>query len=196
MGIGRHGAGAAEAGNNNCRTDPCALTGPDLLKAEYLRIRPMLEQFIRRRLRRPDMAEDFLNDLYLRLDRVDDTLTVRAAATSYLYRAAINLITDDARKAKRHADMLEVASHEPVEHGPSCEDEVMARSDLNIVAAALSELPAKAHEMLVLSRVHGMTNREIAGKMDVSASLVEKYIARALAHCRERLQSIDQQNDW
>lgn len=172
-------------------TAAVALVGPALLKAEYMRIRPMLQQFIRRRIRQPDMAEDFLNDIYLRLDRVDETLTVRAAATSYLYRMAVNVVTDYGRIQQRRYEMLAEASHSPVEHERSAEAEVMARSEMAIVSTALAELPEKARDMLVYSRVHGMKHAEIAEKMGVTKSLVEKYIARALTHCRQRLEDLD-----
>jgi DNA-directed RNA polymerase specialized sigma24 family protein len=41
--------------------------------------------------------------------------------------------------------------------------------------------------MLFLSRVEGFTHAEIAEQMGVSQSLVEKYLIKAILHCRAQL---------
>lgn len=69
---------------------------------------------------------------------------------------------------------------------------MVANSDIGVVESALSELPGKAREMLYLSRVAGLTHGEIAERLGVSKSLIEKYIARALAHCRLRMAEVVQ----
>ncbi|WP_177175772.1 RNA polymerase sigma factor [Sphingopyxis sp. YR583] len=168
-----------------------ALSGPALLRDEYFRIRPLLIQFVQRQMRPPDLAEDVVNEIYLRLDRVDETLSHPAAAKSYLYRMAVNLITDDARRAMYRNERLAQSFPLQAEADDGHEGSSIARSELAIVADAFAELPEKAPDMLIYSRVHGLTHSEIAAKMGVTTSLVEKYIARAIAHCRSRLESSD-----
>ncbi|MEM9046862.1 MAG: sigma factor-like helix-turn-helix DNA-binding protein, partial [Pseudomonadota bacterium] len=48
---------------------------------------------------------------------------------------------------------------------------------------------------LLMSRLHGHTFREISKELLVSESMVAKYIAAALRHCRDRLDADEPKTD-
>jgi RNA polymerase sigma factor (sigma-70 family) len=100
-----------------------------------------------------------------------------------------NLAIDHGRTEARRAQILQGSQvlFEDVADGP--EAVAVSRSELRRIEAALDELPPKCREVLMLARVHGLEHKEIAQRMGVSVSLVEKYQLRALRHCRERLGS-------
>jgi RNA polymerase sigma factor (sigma-70 family) len=50
---------------------------------------------------------------------------------------------------------------------------------------AVSQLPAKCREAYLLSRVEQRTYREIAAKVGLSVSMIEKYVLRARRHVAE-----------
>ncbi|MCP6134986.1 helix-turn-helix domain-containing protein, partial [Klebsiella pneumoniae] len=50
---------------------------------------------------------------------------------------------------------------------------------------ALLQLPDKARQALLLNRVEGLTQAQIAQRLGVSESMVAKYIGQALRHCRD-----------
>ncbi len=60
---------------------------------------------------------------------------------------------------------------------------------------AVAELPPKCREALYLRWRKGYRVDEIAEAMELSRGMVKKYLARGLAHCRERLANTDQQTD-
>ena len=56
---------------------------------------------------------------------------------------------------------------------------------------ALHELPGKTRDMLILSRLDGLTHGQIAERLGVSRSLVEKRLVQAVLHCRARIREDD-----
>ena len=70
---------------------------------------------------------------------------------------------------------------------------VGAREELAILAEAVRELPEKCRIVFLLYRGQGLTMREIAARLQISEKTVEKHIARAMVHCRARLQAARRQ---
>jgi RNA polymerase sigma factor (sigma-70 family) len=192
----RQAAGAGHARHDGSRpvnflarekSDP-----QSLLQTEFVAARREIELFLLRRLRCHHLAEDLASEIYLRLGRVEGFSGTPIEARRYLFCMAANIAIDHIKVSRRRAEILEEESHFLESSIESGENATVARSELAIVDAALSELPVKAREIFYHSRVSGMTHDEIAQAMGVSKSLIEKYIIRALAHCRRRLREAEE----
>jgi transmembrane sensor len=64
---------------------------------------------------------------------------------------------------------------------------LLARERLQILDEALLQLSANARQALLLNRIEGLTQAQIAQRLGVSESMVAKYIGQALRHCRDWL---------
>jgi RNA polymerase sigma factor (sigma-70 family) len=157
------------------------------LQSVFMEARPDLERMLRRRLGSSPAAADLTQDLYLRLGSITAPLPDRNQARAYLFRMAVNLVTDHMRVEGRRAELLSgaVVLFDTVCDGP--ERDALTRDQMRQVEEALSELPPRCREVLYMSRMEGKTHAEIAAELGVSRSLVEKYAVRALLHCRARL---------
>jgi RNA polymerase sigma factor (sigma-70 family) len=157
------------------------------LQTVFLEIRPELDDWLRRRFQSTDLAADIVQDVYVRLHRVRRPLGARGDARAYLFRMASNAAIDHYKVEVRRAELLQSAAplQENAEDGP--EVGLVVREQVRLVREAMRELPKHCDRMLILSRVYGLTNGEIASAMDVSKSLVEKYIAMALNKARDTL---------
>ncbi|MBC7210389.1 MAG: sigma-70 family RNA polymerase sigma factor, partial [Pseudomonas sp.] len=60
---------------------------------------------------------------------------------------------------------------------------------LNQLRQVLAELSPRRREALMLHRFEGLTQAQIAERMNISVSMVEKHIAAALLQCKQRLDS-------
>ena len=60
------------------------------------------------------------------------------------------------------------------------------RSDLQLVERLISELPSRQREILVAARLDGLPRREIAERLGISLSLVEKEMKLAHEYCLAR----------
>jgi RNA polymerase sigma-70 factor (ECF subfamily) len=139
-------------------------------------------------------ADDVAQECYLRLQRYEHLLAVRDPK-AFLFRVAVNLLTDRARQhARRQRDLarlrvacnVEDAAEAPCA-GSGPDDVLAAEQALRAMAAALECLPAKCRRALLMQRIEGASHEEIAATLRVSKSMVEKYIARAVGALRAAL---------
>ncbi|HEY1075110.1 MAG TPA: RNA polymerase sigma factor [Fontimonas sp.] len=153
----------------------------------FIELRPKLVGVVTARTGEPALAADIVQELFFRLERISGRLPAADDARAYLMRMAINATIDHQRVEARRSELLEGLVELFDSPEPSPEDALLLSDQMQIVDRALAELPDKAREMLFKSRVEGMTQAEIAADMGVSKSLVEKYLVKALLHCRARL---------
>lgn len=146
-----------------------------------------LMRFVRARFHVGDEANDIVQDAYTRLAQTAERTPIRDTA-GFLHVTATNLVRDRARhstvrgRAESDAPPADVACPEP-----SAERAMIARQQLQIIEKALAELPVKRRAALVLHRFDNLHQSEIAARLGISISMVEKHIRLALAHCRMRL---------
>lgn len=142
------------------------------------------------RLRDSEASSDVVQDAFVRY--IAHTRTARVAPEAprfFLWRIASNLILDLGRRERRRGRMasLDDVAAELADPTPSVEHQLSAREEYRIFMQALNELPKNQRLALVLNRVEQMTHAEIARRLDVSPSMVNKYIMKALSHCAIRL---------
>ena len=67
-------------------------------------------------------------------------------------------------------------------------------AQLALLDRALRQLPEKPRQALLLSRVEGLTHAAIARRLGVSESMIAKYLAQSLRHCRNYLKQAEDEN--
>lgn len=152
-----------------------------------------LLRFLTRRTGSAERAADVAQDTYVRLAAISPATLEIENPRAFVYRVAGNLAIDTMRREGRIAadsTFLEAGEAVP-DPAPSPEAASLARERLRLLEAALDELPSRARLALLLSRVEGRSFAEIAVQFQVSESMVAKYIAQALRHCRDRLRQTD-----
>ena len=70
---------------------------------------------------------------------------------------------------------------------PAVDDAVDARRRMQVFGAAVAMLPPQCQKVFVLKHVYGASHREIADKLDIALSTVEKHVALGLKRCREAM---------
>lgn len=148
-----------------------------------------LVRYVRHRLRSDEDVADVVQDAYARFTAAAQRTEVQDPA-AFLHRTALNLVRDRARAAEVRRgmagdsvpDLQQIASLDPAP-----DRALAAREQLDLLYRALAELPAKQRAALVLHRFDELSHAEIAVRLGISVSMVEKHIRRALAHCRTRL---------
>ena len=152
-----------------------------------------LLRFIGSRLPDAD-ADDVAQECYLRLQRCEHLLALRDPK-AFLFRVAVNLLTDRARQhARRQRDLQRLGDVIPFEGAADApcgalalEDALLAEEALRFIAVAVERLPAKCRQALLMQRIDGLSHEEIAATLRVSKSMVEKYIAKAVGALRAAL---------
>jgi RNA polymerase sigma factor (sigma-70 family) len=132
----------------------------------------------RRRLGGLDV-DDVIQETYSRLMTAESVQHV-LDAKSYAFQVAGSVVIDCLRRMKvvsiasmPDLDYLEVVSDEP-----SPERQVIDRDELHRLAGVIARLPGRVREVFTLRRVYGLSQREVAQKMAIAESTVEKHMAR------------------
>lgn len=171
---------------NGCPAGSAALTRDRMLEI-FLAVQPRLQRVVANRVGDSEVAADLVQEVYLRLPKIAAPLATPDEAQAYLLRMAINAALNHLKLEGRRAELLTGVTdlHEAAERSP--EEVVLVADQVRVIDAALRELPEKCRQMLYMSRVEGMTHAEIACRLGVSRSLVEKYLIKAILHCRSQL---------
>jgi len=149
-----------------------------------------LRRFVVRRTGSVALADDVIQETWIRANAAS-AAAMPDNPRAYLYRLAGNLAFDHLRRGNRFADS---ATDSQVLEQVACADPapdavVAARQEVALLAAAVRELPEKCRMVFLLYRGHGLTMRQIAARLAISDKTVEKHIARAMVHCRQRLRA-------
>lgn len=78
------------------------------------------------------------------------------------------------------------------ESGSESETVLAVNVELALVREAVEELRAKCRMAFLLHKIHEVSVTETAERMGMSVRMVRLYVARALAHCREKLDTAQQ----
>jgi len=140
---------------------------------------PQLRAWLGRRSLGGLEIEDVIQETYTRLVAAESVAHVHDAR-SYTFQVAGSVVIDHLRRMKvvpisslPDLDYLEVVSEEP-----SPERQAIDRDELNRLARMIATLPGRVREVFVLRRVHGLSQREVAQRLGLSESTVEKHMAR------------------
>ena len=167
-------------------TAPLLKQNPEFILGLFQEQSAPLLKYLTSRFRDREDAAEIAQEAWLRMHRLEHPEEL-SNPKAYLFQMASNIAVD---RARRHALELRVCRDEfaTLDEGlPSAERAVAAEESIDLIRAALRDLPADCRQAFVLHRGRDMSYPDIARQMGVSTSMVEKYIARALKHLRDKL---------
>lgn len=161
------------------------------LLACFIAERPNLVRYLTGRTGCRATADDLLQDVWLKLNRLQTGEPVDNPL-AYLRRMAANLAIDDARAdARRLLEPMEIELLlEVPDEAPNAEQATSDRQQLQRLAEILEELPQRRRELFVAARLEGLPHKMLAQRFGVSVRTVELEVRRALDHCAIRLQQM------
>jgi len=141
-----------------------------------------------------DSADDLLQELWLKVAATASGPI--ANPRNYLFRAATNLMIDrrrsQAQAHRREVEWSDFTDRLPgsVANDPGPERTLDGQRRLALVEAELAKLPPRALAIFRQHRIDGLTQREVAAGMGLSASTIEsdlRMVYRLLDELREKL---------
>lgn len=151
-----------------------------------------LVRYLAKKVPNDEDANDLAQEAFLRMHKFQQSKDLENAR-AFLYRTANNLVIDQLRRARVHdrymsSEMLPEHSDEDEDKfAPSAERTVSAEEELDRIYEIVDRMPVKVRRAFLLHRGKDMSYSEIATEMNVSTSMVEKYIIQALKLIRENV---------
>lgn len=156
----------------------------------FLAYRRELQAYLTRILKDAEAAADLTQDTFLRFAELGhaNAAIIVLHERPYLYRIAHNLAVDHLRRRSRErTEPVSEAVAEIPDLRPTAEHVLREQDELYKLREALRELPERTQEVFALARIEGLTYREVAKRLRISDSSVQKHLARALKHVMQRL---------
>jgi RNA polymerase sigma-70 factor (ECF subfamily) len=137
-----------------------------------------LHSFVLRMVRRPSVAEELVQETFVRAYRAAARFRPEAAVSTWLFHIAARLAMNEAARAHNRRELaVEPPDMPSAKPGPQ---EALEQKELAAaVEAALAQLPPKQRAAVVLARFEGMSYREIAQVLEVSEGAVDGLLQRA-----------------
>jgi RNA polymerase sigma factor (sigma-70 family) len=136
-----------------------------------------------------DIAADALQDTWLRLDDSKADGEPVKHPLSYLLRMATNVALDRMRSEKRFLSGSEVDQVllELTDPMPTPEQTLLGFEQIHYLAGLIGDLPARQRNILMMVRIDHMQRQEVAERLGISLSLVDRELKRAHDHLTEKM---------
>jgi RNA polymerase sigma-70 factor (ECF subfamily) len=151
----------------------------------FMRYYPILCLFVNRMLHDRHAAEDIVQELFIKLWTNRRKIHLQTTVSGYLYQTAknmsLNFLRDEANRRtlleNKWEDELYLLRLPPEDHiyRESLED-------------CIRQLPTRCKEILLMNRVDGYKQKEIAEKLNISLQTVKNQIGTALQRLRNCLE--------
>lgn len=152
-------------------------------RALYARFRKPLERyFASYRLSAADV-EDLSQEVFLRIAQPSLAASLRNADV-FVFTLARNLVRDRARRLRTQPFAVPLDQVELFSDLTTPEQALECHERLHGLATALLGLKSTTQRAFVLSRLCGFSYAEIACKLSISVSMVEKHVMAAIAALR------------
>lgn len=148
---------------------------------------PRLQNYAHRFISDIDVVKDIIQDCFVKLWEKQEVIKIVSIQT-FLFvmvrNSCINYLKHRAVVDKYHIEYLaKIKGEEKLYHADFlCDTEYPLLYDElnNIIQDTISTLSERCREVFLMSRFEGLKNKEIAEKLKISTTAVEKHIAKAI----------------
>jgi len=133
-----------------------------------------------------ESAKEIVQDFFVHLYQNRQSLTIRSSLKSYLFQSVRNKSLNHIKQIqtrKKHLDQYESEQEGTVNIENKIIETELEHQIFNIV----ENLPPQCKNIFTLSRVEGLSNKEIAEKLGISKRTVETQISNALKALRNKI---------
>ena len=154
---------------------------PSSVSTAFIEHESFLRRFLTRFLSRPQDIEDVVQDAYLKARCAEEKQVINSPK-AFLFRIARNEALKELRKkSRRITDYIEdLSNRELASEAASVEEQVAASERMAVFCQAAASLPTQCRRAFLLRKVYGFSHKEIAERLGISMSTVEKHMAKGL----------------
>ena len=133
-----------------------------------------LRSFIRSRVSNDEIAEDLLQETFVRIHKKIDTLHDQQRITAWIFQIARNLVIDYYRTNGRFSTTSEIGDL----HADLEEDANLNELVIGWLPSMIARLPAADREAVELYELQGRPQQEIADRLGISLSGAKSRVQR------------------
>lgn len=149
--------------------------------------RHKLYSFLLRLTESPEMTEDVIQDVFLKLWKDREHLVNIEQFGGYIYRMAQHHVLNAFRRMSKEALIMAELTRTTEAASADAGEQLRIREVREKLQYALDHLPPKQKLVYTLSREQGLKHEEIARQLNISPSTVNNHMIAALRSIRQQL---------
>lgn len=138
-------------------------------------------------LRDEELAEEMVQNVFLKLWEKRDDLNVEVSMKAYLYKMVHNACLNHFKHAKTRAKYEDYASYTQPAEEESAARKLELKELEERISKALNDLPQQCRIIFQMSRFEELKYKEIADQLGLSIKTVENQMGKALKIMRTKL---------
>lgn len=164
----------------------------NLLDQAFFSIQKTLKSSLHRIMSNPHDVDDVVQETYLRAVATNTSNSIKDPE-AYFFRTSRNIALNQHAKMYRHlekalpSEELDKLSTLIPDQANEMENDYDHKQQFAEFCIAVSELPLKCRKVFVLRKVYGLSQLEIAKKLDISVSTVETHISKGMQRTCESM---------
>ena len=153
----------------------------------YIENELALKRFLRRFIKSREGIDDLAQEAFLRAFAAESGHSI-VSPKAFLFKVARNLALNEiARKASVTIEPLGDFEGQSVLEDSSqaaVDDAVDGRERIRVLARAIAALPPQCAKVFILRKMQGLSQKEIAARLNISVRTVENHVALGLVRCK------------
>jgi len=132
--------------------------------------------------RSAEVAEELLQDVFMKVWERRESLNPALSFRSYLFRIAEHLISDYYRLAAKDRRMYDYLLRAGMSHEHPFDEDAesqLYQQNWERLQEAVGQLPLKCREVYTLCKIEGKSYREVASQLDMSTATISNHMTKA-----------------
>jgi RNA polymerase sigma factor (sigma-70 family) len=153
----------------------------------YLQNEAALKRFLRRFIKSREGIDDLAQEAFLRAFAAESEHLI-VSPKAFLFKVAKNLALNEL--AKQSSVTIEPLGDFEGQEVPedssqaAVDDAVDGRKRIRVLARAIAALPPQCAKVFILRKMQGLSQKEIAARLNISVRTVENHVALGLVRCK------------
>lgn len=163
----------------------------DAFRNLYLLYYPRLRAYVLKFVKAPQYAEDIVQDAFLKLWEIRNTIDPEKNFSGYIFTITKNLIFKFFKTAAYHEEMVDdvLISYFPGPGDSNVQENAEWKELHAAIQHAIQLLPPKRKEVFLLCREENLSYDQVSTKLGISRNTIKEHMVHAMKFIREHLKA-------
>ena len=135
------------------------------------------------------LAEELLQDLFLKVWENKEKIDPSKSFKAYLYKITENAVIDLYRRAKKETVVLAQIKLANTEFYNHVEDLILQKENEDLIQTLLNQLPPKRREIFIQCKIHGRSYKEVSEEYGIAVTTINDHIQKSMIFFKSKLNS-------
>jgi RNA polymerase sigma-70 factor (family 1) len=157
----------------------------------YNRYHPGLYRYVLRFIKVPALAEDVLQDVFLKIWEIRKTINPDLSFQAYLYRISRNCVFKLIKKITSDESLRMKVMQQLQKSVTGADIKMQWKEYEELFDHAIAQLPPQRQKVFRLCREEGKTYEQAAAELGISRNTVKEHMVMAMKFVKEQFQHYD-----